>query len=96
VGLTLKKYDEFKDRFWMADYRFLTFPDKNKKYNIFTVLAMLKQGLKPNDISSHTKVRVQIIDELNTNYQKGLKDEKRKLLKDFQSNADKMKNDLWG
>ena len=31
VGLTLKRFDEHKCRFWMSDYRFVVYPEKNKK-----------------------------------------------------------------
>jgi hypothetical protein len=31
VGLTLKRFDEHKCRFWMSDYRFVTQPHLNKK-----------------------------------------------------------------
>lgn len=50
VGLTLKKFDEHKERFWMADYRFLTYPMKNKKFNNFIALSMIKDKIPLNSI----------------------------------------------
>ncbi len=31
VGLTLNRYDEHKPAYWMRDYRFVAYPEKNKK-----------------------------------------------------------------
>lgn len=42
VGLTLKRFDEPKCRFWMADYRFLIYPEKHKKMNNFIIMSMLR------------------------------------------------------
>jgi hypothetical protein len=50
VGLTLKKYDIYKEKFWMADYRFFTHPERIKKMNIFIILAMIKAGMSISKI----------------------------------------------
>jgi len=41
VGLTLKRFDEHKCRFWMSDYRFLIYPHLNKKQSCLIILGML-------------------------------------------------------
>ena len=69
VGLTLKRYDEFKEKqFWMADYRFLTFPRYNSKMKDFTILTMIKQGIGHTRIESLTGARPLKIYELATKY----------------------------
>ena len=68
VGLTLKRYDEQKERFWMADYRFLTYPSKNKKYNIFFGLSMIKDRVPLNTIEVRTKIKKSTLEELNSQY----------------------------
>ena len=50
VGLSLKRYDEHKERFWMADYRFLNEPSKIKKFNVFIALSMIKNKVPLNKI----------------------------------------------
>ena len=41
VGLTLKRYDEEKEKYWLADYRYLSFPAYNSKMKDFIVLSHL-------------------------------------------------------
>ena len=38
----------------MADYRFLAFPEKQKKMNLFVVLSMLRKGYAPKSIEKMT------------------------------------------
>lgn len=74
VGLTLKRHDAHKERFWMIDYRYFIYPDKNKKYSIFIILAMIKQGFSTSQIAKETKSKAQTIEELKANYEAGLVD----------------------
>ena len=41
VGLTLKRFDEHKCRFWMKDYRFVCYPERHRKMQILVMLGML-------------------------------------------------------
>lgn len=68
VGLTLKKYDEYKEKFWMADYRYLVFPEKNKKFSCFTILSMIKAGMSVYQILKEAKVKQSTVDDLLSNY----------------------------
>ena len=44
VGINLKRSDEQRERFWLADYRFLIYPEKTKKMKDFVILSMIKEG----------------------------------------------------
>ena len=44
VGLTLKRYDAEKERYWMADYRYLTFPTLQAKMKDFIIVSSLSKG----------------------------------------------------
>ena len=49
-------YDEEKEhKYWMADYRFLTFPGFTKQMKHFVVLAMIKEGMPLFQIKRTTK-----------------------------------------
>ena len=54
VGLTLKRYDLEKEKYMLADYRFLTYPEKCKKQNILIQIALLAKGEKPCDVQTIT------------------------------------------
>ena len=71
VGLTLKRHDRFKEQFWMADYRYLTFPDFNAKSKDFIILAMIKLGMKFSIITSLTGVHPKRSEELAAKYDEG-------------------------
>ena len=72
VGLSLKRHDRFKEKqFWMADYRYLTFPGFNGKMKDFTILAMIKQGVSFSIITSLTGARPNKVDELAAKYREG-------------------------
>ena len=45
VGLTLKRLDEYRPGFWMADYRHLTFPEFHSKMKDFIILSMIEKGV---------------------------------------------------
>ena len=44
VGLTLNKYDEEKEKYVMADYRFLTYPELCKKQNTLILASLIGRG----------------------------------------------------
>ena len=92
VGLTFKRYDQYKEIFWMKDYRCLTYPEKNKKYQIFIILSMLKQGMPVSQIVKETKAKESTVEEMRIAYNQGLKDKTKKSLEFFKPLAEKMKN----
>lgn len=55
-GLTLKRLDEHKPAFWMADYRHLTYPEyyDGQKKN-FVILSMIDKGVNTTKISERAK-----------------------------------------
>lgn len=63
VGLSLKRHDEQKERFWMADYRFLTEPGKIKKFNLFTALSLIKNKVPIHRIVEITKMKKDTIEQ---------------------------------
>lgn len=44
VGLTLKRYDSEKEKYWMADYRFVSFPALHAKMKDYITMASLCAG----------------------------------------------------
>ena len=42
VGLTLKKKDDYKVKYWMEDYRHLIYPKNIKKSKHFIILSLIK------------------------------------------------------
>jgi len=89
VGLTLKRYDSDKDQFWMADYRFLTYPEKNKKMNSLIALSLMAKGSSNDEIARQTSCTRKLIEELRAAY-KGAKREGK--IKDFMQKSGEMKN----
>lgn len=72
VGLSLKRYDAEKEKFWMADYRYLTFPAFHAKMKDYIVLSLLAKGGKSmSAISEITAAKVPKIEELDINMKKG-------------------------
>ena len=71
VGLSLKKMDEQKPKYWLADYRHLTYPDLNKKMKEFIVLSMLDKGATAAHIATKTGTKVSRIDLLKSEFEKG-------------------------
>ena len=72
--MTLKRHDENKEKqFWMADYRFLTFPGFQAKMRDFIVLSMLKQNIANFQIASLTGARLPKIEELKKGFEEGKK-----------------------
>lgn len=43
VGLSLKKIDTQKPKFWLADYRFLSYPEFNTKQKDLIILSLIRQ-----------------------------------------------------
>jgi hypothetical protein len=73
VGLTLKKLDANKPQYWMADYRFLCFPEFNSKQKDLIILSLIRQGLKPATIIARLKCTMSKIEDLTAQYESGLK-----------------------
>ena len=66
VGLTLKRYDSEKEKYWMADYRYLTFPALHSKMKDYIVLSHLAKGGKTfSAIGELTATKVAKIEELS-------------------------------
>ena len=71
VGLTLKRYDAEKEKFWMADLRYLTFPALHAKMKDYIVLAQLAAGSSITATSELTASKVPKVEELSTHFNKG-------------------------
>ena len=66
VGLTLKRYDTEKEKYWMADYRYLSFPAMHAKMKDYIVLSYLAKGGKSiAAIGELTSTKVAKIEDLN-------------------------------
>jgi hypothetical protein len=59
VGLTLNKYDDHKPRFWMAEYRYVVYPEKHRKQQILIMLGMFgpKHKLSLAEVSAQCKLK---------------------------------------
>jgi hypothetical protein len=73
VGLTLKKFDEYKHSFWMADYRYLVYPEFHGKMKDFIILSLIRQGLSAAAISSKAAAKVAKVEEMRSAYEQGRK-----------------------
>jgi hypothetical protein len=72
VGLTLKRHDAEKEtKYWMADYRFMSYPGFNAKMKDFTILAMLKQGLRTPQVMQLTGAKMAKVEDLKKAYEEG-------------------------
>lgn len=58
-------------------------------------MSMVKQGLSVLEIVNLTKVKNATIDEIVKNYNRGLKEENKKIMFDVGSDTDKFKNSDW-
>ena len=92
VGLTLKRIDEHRPKFWLADYRHLTFPEYNSKMKDFIILSMIDKKVPPSSISQRANCKIGKIEELKQDYEKGLKEDST-LIKLHKEN---MKSSDWG
>lgn len=79
VGLTLKRYDLEKLKYWMADYRFLTFPHLHKKFANFIHMSMIREGEGVLQVVATCKCKRQSVEEIFEVYHSGIKDKKRRL-----------------
>jgi hypothetical protein len=95
VGLTLKRFDEYKPQFWMAEYRYVVHPEKHRKQQILVMLGMMGlqglgvQGVKDRCLLKNTTVATEVYES----YQRGLKNDKK--VEDFRS-VENMKNSHFG
>lgn len=58
MGLTLKRYDEHKERYWLSDYRFLSRPELCKKEIILPQLQILVSDEKDKIAKVATMMKV--------------------------------------
>jgi hypothetical protein len=68
VGLTLKRLDEHRPAFWMADYRHLIFPEFHSKMKDFIILSMIDKGISATSIVQRANCKIAKIDELRLDY----------------------------
>lgn len=71
VGLSLKKMDEQKPKYWLADYRHLTYPDLNKKMKDFIVLSLIDKGSSVAQIASKSGSKMSRVELLKSEFEKG-------------------------
>ena len=72
VGLTLKRYDVEKEKYWMADYRYLSFPalhSKMKDYIVLSYIAKADRSLMK--ISELTATKAVKIEDLKRKFEEG-------------------------
>lgn len=58
VGLSLKKLDENKPRYWLADYRHLTFPEFHGKMKDFIILSMIANKLPAGTVATKASCKI--------------------------------------
>jgi len=72
VGLTLKRFDAFKEKeYWMADYRYLSYPAFTAKMRDFVTLALLRANTQNLEIERITGSKSAKINELKTWFVEG-------------------------
>ena len=73
VGLTLNRFDEYKCRFWMADYRFVVYPEKHRKQQALVILGMLgnTHALSPSEVVAICKCKKPTVEQLHENLENG-------------------------
>jgi hypothetical protein len=78
VGLTLKRYDQYKPRYWLHDYRFVAYPERHRKMQIFVLLGMLgaSHRMTVAEIVRTCKTKNATVEELKNEMEKGHKSEK--------------------
>jgi len=85
----LKKYDEQKSGFWLADYRFLIYPEFHAKMKDFILLSLIRQGVSNAAICAKASAKVPKVEELKKGYEQGRKigAEKSKTLKEMHKDS---------
>lgn len=73
VGLTLKKLDDKKPAFWLADYRSLSHPEFHSKMKDFILLSMISKGATTTSICARANCKIQKVEDLRIDFDKGLK-----------------------
>lgn len=74
VGLTLKRPDTFKEKYWMANYRYLSFPEKCKKQKILIEIALILKGLEFEKIGELLEMKsTNSLSVIKRNIEKGIK-----------------------
>jgi hypothetical protein len=91
VGLTLKRFDNHKPRFWLRDYRFVAYPERHRKMQILVMLGMLgyTHSLSLSDVVKICKTKNTTVEELHKEMDKGLKSSKK--IEEFQAQSGDLK-----
>jgi hypothetical protein len=71
VGLTLKKFDELKPRFWLKDYRFCIYPELHSKQQCLFNLGLIRLGLPLDQIRKITGTKLTTLQSLASEFKKG-------------------------
>lgn len=71
VGLTLKRYDTEKDKYWMADYRFLTFPAFHAKMKDYIIMSSLAKGNSITSTCELAAAKVAKVEDIHLHFKKG-------------------------
>ena len=67
----MKRHDSEKEKYWMADYRYLTFPAFHAKMKDYIVLSCLAKGKSISATSQLTATKVAKVEELDANLKRG-------------------------
>lgn len=73
VGLTLKRLDEHRPGYWMADYRHLSHPELHSKMKDFIILSMIEKGLTATAIMAKANCKINKVEEMRADFEKGQK-----------------------
>jgi len=72
-GLTLKEYNEARAKFIMQDYRYVIFPEKNKKGKPHIAVSLHRKGTPKKDIGKIIKSTPKNVDSWISTYEEGTK-----------------------
>lgn len=73
VGLSLKKMDAEKPKYWLADYRFLAYPELHHKMKDTIILGMIRAKESVSQITQLAKCKTDKVEQMRAAYLEGLK-----------------------
>ena len=78
MGLTLKRFDEHKPRYWLRDYRFVAYPERHRKMQILVMLGMMgaSHRLSQAEVVRACKTKAATVEEIRSEMDKGVKSDK--------------------
>jgi hypothetical protein len=68
VGLSLNRYDEFKEKFWMCEYRYSSMPKFQKKFGNQFALPLIRDGMALDKVCQLCNLKMPAAAELRAGF----------------------------